>query len=41
MNRLFYDEKNERFRRYTDDEVVIQKIRKGKGKNEKVKVKTK
>ena len=39
MNRMFYDEKNERFRRYTDDEVMIQKIRKGKGKNKMTDVK--
>ena len=34
MNRLFHDEKNGCFRRYTDDEIMIQKIRRSKGKNE-------
>ena len=29
-NRLFYDEKQMCFRHYTDDETMIQKIRRGK-----------
>ena len=33
MNRLFYDEKHMCFRHYTDDETMIQKIRRGKGKD--------
>lgn len=39
MNRSFYDEKNMCFREYTDDEVMIQKIRKGKGDYEMTDVK--
>ena len=33
MNKIIYDEKNGEFRHYTDEEVTIQKIRRGKGKN--------
>ena len=33
MNRIIYDEKNGEFRHYTDEEVTIQKIKKGKGKD--------
>lgn len=39
MNRLFYDEKQMCFRHYTDDETMIQKIRRSKGKNEMTDVK--
>ena len=39
MNRIIYDEKNGEFRHYTDDEMMIQKIKRGKGKDKMTDVK--
>ena len=39
MNRIIYDEKNGEFRHYTDDEMMIQKIKRGKVKDKMTDVK--